>query len=988
MNVEQPRDNILIDEILKNNIISDQQHAVEIEKHKFNQNVKNLATFFKDNGPLFRTEKNDPRTNIIDYYNKATYYVPPGRIDELFGLLEACRRDGVTCHYQEVQSAPSSGIMVDFDIYQTSPKREITDAHIERLNKKICLCIRDLTTLAKEGQASFHSFVIMRPEVSLAPDSKQNTERSIYKDGVHILFPEIKVNRPIKRFLIDRLIKAGITSSIFGGPTSIVNGPTMLDKNSAHVNIFFIGSAKQDSRAYGLSHIFLNTIDEDGISVALKGPDYAKDWNICRELSLLFLSDKLAKKEYIANPTIEDEIRIFSEKTQGNLIDEEAIEATEDSISVLTVHDAEARTLRDLLTILDVSYAEEYGKWMAVLFAIAHTSIYYKPLAAWFSQRCPTKYNSTAFEAAWGEAMGKRHNGAMLTKRSIHYWAKLSNPEKYKEIMDHNYQHMLLKDALEFDGVIEDGIVAKVLHSMLADKFTVDILDGTRDGYTWWEFVLPEQRMKKGEVYKWRQEVQPDVIYIFIQEHMVKIYNYVIEYLTKRRDEANGRPEAIYWKKIVDNMKKSKINLTKSTFKNGVVKEARYKFRDRGFAAQLDNYDDVIGVGNGILRLGREPSLIKGFHEYKISKYTEVDYRPYDEANPWIQLIEKAFETSFPEPDAREWFKYYFSMAIDPREVDAVFTMMVGGGSNGKSFWVETLSNTIGEKYSTKISVKLLTNGRESSDKANTSFMSTEGKLFVYFSEPNREEKFDSGRVKEMFGGEKQGGHDKFGKHKTFKMRASPLLVSNYDVCTDCTDDGFWRRCFYYRTKIKYKKEPNPDNPYERQEDPRFINEYKNKPEFLAAMLSVLVYYNQVLHCKYGGNIKNVACPTIRRETEEFRNRMDTINKFITQMIVKSESGQPLVGQLEAPEYSLLEIVDRYMEWYRTNIDATVANKMNIQNLSNQFENSCLASSLIRKSKDYLVLRGHRIRGAISEPLFKGELPLGNQSPDEFIYVG
>jgi len=83
-----------------------------------------------------------------------------------------------------------------------------------------------------------------------------------------------------------------------------------------------------------------------------------------------------------------------------------------------------------------------------------------------------------------------------------------------------------------------------------------------------------------------------------------------------------------YCEEVDHNLKAYKSNLYKKVFQNRMMKQAQYKSRQCGFTEELNTYEDIIGFYNGVLLLGNQPWLIQGFNEYKISKFTTIDY-PY-----------------------------------------------------------------------------------------------------------------------------------------------------------------------------------------------------------------------------------------------------------------------------------------------------------------------------------------------------------------------
>ena len=107
--------------------------------------------------------------------------------------------------------------------------------------------------------------------------------------------------------------------------------------------------------------------------------------------------------------------------------------------------------------------------------------------------------------------------------------------------------------------------------------------------------------------------------------------------------------------------------------------------------------------------------------------------------------------------------------------------------------------------------------------------------------------------------------------------------------------------------------------------------------------------------------MKNVPVPTIEKQTEDFRNRQDALNKFITQMIVKSPDAEAI---------GLSSLATRYIEWYHGNVKKTELTQLDIQT---QFENSRIASSIERRSAGIFFLTKHRLKAHPEEPLEPNE---------------
>ena len=94
-------------------------------------------------------------------------------------------------------------------------------------------------------------------------------------------------------------------------------------------------------------------------------------------------------------------------------------------MSILNMHDPDMSYVKSLLDILHPSRNEDYNKWRSVLCVLANTSPSYKPLAEYFSRKCPDGFDFTpdSFDALWESLVSKKGGG--LSIGSLHYWAKV-----------------------------------------------------------------------------------------------------------------------------------------------------------------------------------------------------------------------------------------------------------------------------------------------------------------------------------------------------------------------------------------------------------------------------------------------------------------------------------------------------------------------------------------------------------------------------------
>ncbi len=149
---------------------------------------------------------------------------------------------------------------------------------------------------------------------------------------------------------------------------------------------------------------------------------------------------------------------------------------------------------------------------------------------------------------------------------------------------------------------------------------------------------------------------------------------------------------------------------------------------------------------------------------------------------------------------------------------------------------------------------------------------------------------------------------------RTIKTRCYHFVLSNHDFIVLSHEEAVWRRLRYYRQSVIFRDdlEIDANNPFHRPMDRSFNDDFINDVATRAAYLSILVFYHMKLMRYHGGVIEHVPHPTIDRHTLDFRNRQDTLNRFITERVYQLPSYKITT--------SLVRVGDAYCDWYDKNI--------------------------------------------------------------------
>lgn len=889
--------------------------------------ARGLCTFVRDVARALATPKGDDRTNIIDQGERATYALPRGALAQLFGALEACRLERTPTHFSERQDAAASGLMLDLDIVTAQRRPALTDRHYYRLAGLVTAALGRDVDFGAATEARIHVFFIVKPEAVPAPpraESGAAAPAPMYRYGVHVLVPGVQLPRGYKRWLLQRL---AADPALAGTLADLGAVGDSLDMNSASVPVLFFGSCKRGGTPYVLGAALEVTIEVAGASAwpappiirRLADADLA-GYNLVAELGLVVEAEYgngrpplVAKRPHACRPAVAAEwgAALCAPAPAPELL-------AEHSLSTLTLHDAEARHLHALLDLLGPEFSAERGRWRDVVFALANTSEQYRPLAAWFSQRCPEKWDEAAFDRLWADALARRGGAAPLTLRSIAHWAREADPARYSAAMERSYFMTITSYVYAYGGKLQHYMVAKVLHAMLASKFCVDVDAGPRGpAYCWFEFVLPGQAMRPGEVWKWRREVDPDDVHVYMSEKLTTVLNKVSEHIEEKRAGAPDEAAAKHYQLMGKTFASAKLNLFNDTFKAGVVRQANYLFRRRGFAEALDRAPDLFGTLNGVLQLGPRCRLIDHFHEHAISRFAPVAWRRLDPADFWTQTVLRWVEDIIVEPDARDWILFHAAQGLSGDPKEGLMLLWEGGGQNGKTSFLRGVAKALGP-YADKFNIQLMCCDREDADRPNSAVMRFKHLNYAYSEESNRAQALNVARMKEMVNAGEISGRDLNSRQETFTMHTNMVAASQYSFIVNTTDHGTWRRLRHYTSKTKFRRDPDPANPFEKADDQRFIRQYPSDPRFQTAVLGLLTHYYERLQVEFNGELKNVRAPTIDGESEAFRVKQDALHRWICEAVVLAAP-----DDLDAPVYPMAALASLYTEWYTLNIDRT-----------------------------------------------------------------
>lgn len=652
-------------------------------------------------------------------------------------------------------------------------------------------------------------------------------DKSMTKDGIHIMFPFI-VSYPNAQYHIrDNILKK--IGDIFEEIPNLKNKnkiADIVDRSVIYTNNWLLfGCKKPNLEAYKISYIFNGLLD----NIPVDEYNFS-DTNLPRFFSIR------NKKDSDLTPIRESKKELL-----------ETMNVKKKNIKKISSHiNYDIEQIKAIVSILSTDRAESYNSWIEVGWTLHNIDCNSQELLnIWieFSQKS-SKFKEGICEKEWEKSKSEG-----LNIGSLHFWAKNDSPEKYKAIMEEDIN----RDIEKTTKTPTNYVIASVLYKMFKYDFKYSCSE--------WYMYKNHVWHKETDGMSLRTKISNDLCDKYI--HLISSFNIASkkDITEEEREEYKKRG-----KELLDIVK----NLGNTPFKENIMKECKELFSDKEFSNKLDNNPYLIGFNNGVYDLQKQ-ELREGRPDDYIEMNTGIDKISFDENHEHWPDLKQFIDTVFYEEDTREYFLTYLASCIQGHNAEEKFRIWTGVGSNGKSKILELFVHSMG-MYAIKFPITMLTGKRAASNACTPEIVQSKGKRFGYFEEPSEDEKINAGLLKEFTGGDKIKAR---GLHKEpieFKPQFKLALLCNEMPKVPPHDTGTWRRLEVIEFKSRFCE--NPKEPNEFPIDKQLSEKLKNWRELFMALL-IDVYY--VEYKKNGIKVPY----DVEKFTQEFRKQCDLYDEFV-----------------------------------------------------------------------------------------------------------
>ncbi len=720
-------------------------------------------------------------------------------------------------------------IMIDIDL-RLPKDEEIEDEHMyddDMILRVIDIYRECISTYMNVTENEQQCFVFEKEQKTVKNDE--------WADGIHIIFPYITAETKLRHLVFNDANNKIIEEELF---SKFSNYNTVLDEGVVSTTPWLMyGCAKPSGVPYELTKIYdhdNNIIDKTTIG---------ETYDIVR---LLSLRDSRWNADN-ATPYSDD----INESSVDTMY-EEIHEKHEDSSNVIddNIPDDKLELIDKAMKLTDMlsnKRAENYHDWLRVGWCLHNTHKCLVDTWVLFSKRSK-KFKDGECEKMWANMKDDGY-----TIRSLMLWAKEDNPDEYKQFIKEDFENNLKKNS-----VSNTFSIAKALYSKYFDKF---VCVNPKDNI-WYYF----------QEHRWHKCINGGRLITLMSSEFANHYIIMAQEFHNKALDAQQGSEKKNFLEEANNFSKIADNLMDISFKEKVMKEARYIFYDDMFIQRLDENHHLIGFENGVYDL-KAKRFRKGQPDDHISMSTKQTYVKWSDNNPYAKHINKFFEQVLPIKAVRDYFLTRISTCVSGENREEKFYFCTGSGSNGKSLTFQLVSDALGDYY-ISCPITIITRKRNASNAASPELARMKGARCGVYQEPGTDEEINVGIFKELSGNDKFMVRGLYQDAVEIRSQLKQWMTTNELPEIKSTDGGTWRRIRVIEFLAKFVENPDSANMYEFKLDDTLKDKIST---WAGAFASYLIHIYTTM---YDTDTKLVEPEEVLAATNQYRREQDVIKEY------------------------------------------------------------------------------------------------------------
>ncbi|MEX3713623.1 phage/plasmid primase, P4 family [Cytobacillus horneckiae] len=208
---------------------------------------------------------------------------------------------------------------------------------------------------------------------------------------------------------------------------------------------------------------------------------------------------------------------------------------------------------------------------------------------------------------------------------------------------------------------------------------------------------------------------------------------------------------------------------------------------------ELDDHSFLFNCNNGIINL-KTGELLPHDRDLLLTKISPIPYEKDAKCPNWISFLESIFLTSDGNPDYEliEYLQRAIGYSLTGETKEQVMFFLFGNGRNGKSTFINTIQDLMGE-YGRQTNSDTFIKKKNDSG-INNDVARLDGARFVSAVESEEGQQLAESLVKQITGGEKMSARFLRQEYFEFTPEFKVFFTTNHKPIIKNNDEGIWRR--------------------------------------------------------------------------------------------------------------------------------------------------------------------------------------------------
>ena len=821
--------------------------------------------------------------------------------------------------------------------------------------------IRTFVRFLTEGLTTFfdtNAYEAIRFFVSLRPQAYADGKKYV-KDGIHIQSPDICLSNEKQKVLRLWLLEKEAIQKSFAGIGYINEVDDIYDESMVRKQGWFLyGESKPNISPYAIHSVLAFNPESGAIDEAVEEftprelmkllsvrYDVSEDDNEVKDKQLF---DKYLK----ARPPA---VQVAVPKT-------EEVAAT--GAFIPDNYDGEEVELakRIVIECLSEKRADSYKTWMEVGWCLANIDGSEEMFGVWeeFSKKS-TKSSGTdwgKYKRDWMRGFSRNTAGAKLTLKSLHFWARDDNLEKYNELVEEDHVRYV-----QYRVDDTHYHVAKLCYRVFKGRFCASVESRRTEWFVFDEKIHSWRHTNQGMELQGKLSTElADLVVRARMRLKAKGWEKHLEEAKKEGGAADDTPDGDWYKKwamTVDGERfqtlvKVEKNLYKQDFKGSVMRAAVEIFHEEDFGNRLNVNPYLFVCKNGVLDLKNEIREADGTTKTKVvfrdgrpddymsqlagRNYPDSDaleYIPYDPESQAAKDLLEFLRKIFPKAEMMNYYIRLMASCLEGNNKEQCYYTFIGVGGNGKSKVIDLMRYTFGD-YCSSLAATALTRKRPESGAANPDIIAIKNKRFIYLQEPDDREPLNTSRMKQFSGEDVVEARGLFEDQQRFRITGKLFMMCNRLPPIHAMDRGTWRRIRVLLFGSKFVEDSDPELKAGRANVFRRDNNLDAKlREWREVWLGLLVHVYQTEYLVRG--LEPIP-QAVMDESNKYKESFDQYGKFKAERMVDFRDVRAGLQEYGNEQSTLKDVSTAYNNWVRQNEGTLTGKKLTKQELQNRLE--------------------------------------------------